>query len=129
MTQKHHVPQDTAADLTKLQDIAAKKEQEVKKTGGPAEPVTSYYGTGEYAVTSKNIDRLVEKLDAFNKDITKWQWALVDVLGIKKDRQHTGRFEKVYAALNEHDEKQSKLKKLMAEAQVPESKDPSKADV
>lgn len=53
-----------------------------------------YFGKGEYAITSKNVDKLIATVDEFEKG--NWKWAMVDCLGVQlkdggvvKTKRHT----------------------------------------
>ena len=58
-----------------------------------------YFGKGEYAVTSDNIDRLAKTTTDFI-ETGVWKWQLVDCLGIKKDGSIAARYNQIIAALS-----------------------------
>ena len=59
--------------------------------------VTTYFGKGEYAITSKNAGNLAEAVHQYRND-GGWKWALQDCLGIKIDGTLSPRFDNILAS-------------------------------
>ena len=61
--------------------------------------ITTYFGKGEYAITSKNISKLTKAVRDFS-ETGKWKWCLVDCLGIKADGSKAKRFDEVITEIS-----------------------------
>jgi len=61
-------------------------------------PITIHFGKGEYAVTSKNVERLEKAVNEFT-ETGVWKWMLVDCLGIKADGTVGKRYDDVVAGI------------------------------
>ena len=83
---------------------------------------TFYFRTGDYALTSVNIEQLTAAVKRYNEE-NKWQWSIQDVLGIRKDGKIGKRFGEIQAAMAMRDEPTCKA--LFEEMTKVEEKDPS----
>jgi hypothetical protein len=57
-----------------------------------------YFGKGEYAITSANVERLVKHAQDYIEQ-SIWKWSLQDNLGFQKAGTKTKRFEEAFKAL------------------------------
>jgi len=75
--------------------------------------ITVFYGKGEYAITSANVDRLIRHAqDYIEKSI--WKWSIQDNLGFQKKGVKTKRYDEIVAQLAQVDEPQIQiLRELM----------------
>ena len=58
------------------------------------------FGTGEFAITTKNIGKLTEGLKQYNESHI-WKWALYDSIGINKNGKFGKKFEEVKNTFSE----------------------------
>lgn len=59
------------------------------------------FGKGEYALTPRNLQKLVSNCKDFQAAGHKWVWALQDNLGIKPTGERGDRFHQIQAALKD----------------------------
>ena len=123
-----NVPEETVDAISQMEQKMDKMTPETEIKGEvsetvvaatPTKPapvkqeVVTIYGKGEYALTSKNIEKLTTQLVTFNST-REWKWGLVDVLGVKKDGSKAKRFEQVITSLDETNPAQAALKTAMS---------------
>ena len=89
------------------------------------------FGTGEFAITVKNIVRLTEALKEYNES-NIWKWSLYDSIGINKNGKSGKKFEEVKATFSEMETAEAKafsaeLNKVVAkeESQIVYNQRPS----
>jgi len=94
------IEETVAQSVEEIESVMLVREEGLEEATQTTEEVEVFFGKGDYAITSANIDKLISVLDEYNNS-GLWKWSISDVLGIKPDGAKGKKYYEIKDALRD----------------------------